>query len=94
MKFPPFLHSHHRLTLLGTPPNRVFFVRELQRCGIQTFGGSAGWQRDEILRTVKNRRISFGIECSVEKLTGWKLADWDDHLSQGCWRLLGKHKSI
>ena len=26
MKFPPFLHSHLRLTLLGTPPNRVFFV--------------------------------------------------------------------
>ena len=25
MKFPPFLHSHLRLTLLGTPPNRVFF---------------------------------------------------------------------
>ena len=24
MKFPPFLHSHLRLTLLGTPPNRVF----------------------------------------------------------------------
>ena len=27
MKFPPFLHSHLRLTLLGTPPNRVFFVK-------------------------------------------------------------------
>ena len=26
MKFPPFLHSHLRLTLLGTPPNRVFFT--------------------------------------------------------------------
>ena len=26
MKFPPFLHSHLRLTLLGTPPNRVFFL--------------------------------------------------------------------
>jgi hypothetical protein len=25
MKFPPFLHSHLRLTLLGPPPNRVFF---------------------------------------------------------------------
>ena len=28
MKFPPFLHSHLRLTLLGTPPNRVFLVRD------------------------------------------------------------------
>jgi hypothetical protein len=28
MKFPPFLHSHLRLTLLGTPPNRVFFGGE------------------------------------------------------------------
>ncbi len=27
MKFPPFLHSHLRLTLLGTPPNRVFFIK-------------------------------------------------------------------
>ena len=27
MKFPPFLHSHLRLTLLGTPPNRVFLGR-------------------------------------------------------------------
>ena len=26
MKFPPFLHSHLRLTLLGTPPNRVFLL--------------------------------------------------------------------
>jgi hypothetical protein len=29
MKFPPFLHSHLRLTLLGTPPNRVFFIDQL-----------------------------------------------------------------
>ena len=28
MKFPPFLHSHLRLTLLGTPPNRVFLLYE------------------------------------------------------------------
>ena len=28
MKFPPFLHSHLRLTLLGTPPNRVFFCQK------------------------------------------------------------------
>ncbi len=27
MKFPPFLHSHLRLTLLGTPPNRVFLFK-------------------------------------------------------------------
>jgi len=29
MKFPPFLHSHLRLTLLGTPPNRVFYCRRV-----------------------------------------------------------------
>ena len=28
MKFPPFLHSHLRLTLLGTPPNRVFLLHK------------------------------------------------------------------
>ena len=27
MKFPPFLHSHLRLTLLGTPPDRVFLYK-------------------------------------------------------------------
>jgi hypothetical protein len=31
MKFPPFLHSHLRLTLLGTPPNRVFLCTNPQR---------------------------------------------------------------
>jgi len=29
MKFPPFLHSHLRVTLLGTPPNRVYFFDKI-----------------------------------------------------------------
>ena len=45
MKFPPFLHSHLRLTLLGTPPNRVFLYRQVPNTRIKgSHPASKNWQ--------------------------------------------------